>query len=117
MAASHLPAWHVAPALQGLPSEHELPSGNNGPATHWPVEQTMGEQVSPLQFAPSGRRVPALHCPAPSHCSVPLQGFPSEHDVPAGMLALVWHTPAALHVPGAWQGLPVEQEAPGIGTW
>ena len=79
--------------MHGLESPQGVPFGALTPATHSALEQVEGVQTSPPHLSPLGSAVPATQLPAPLHCSVPLHGLPSEHDVPAGRLRPV-QTPA-----------------------
>ena len=125
------PLEHISAPLQALPSEHDVPF-----ATAICVTPAAGSQASAVHGLPSSSAggVPGAHAPA-WHSSLPLQAFPSEHDVPlsgkcttpstgshesavhglpsssAGALPGA-HVPLALQVSAPLHALPSEQEVP-----
>jgi hypothetical protein len=60
---------------------------SSGTSTGRCVTPVLGVQLSAVQALPSsiGTGTPTAHAPAPSHESLPVQGLPSLHDVPAGL--------------------------------
>jgi hypothetical protein len=121
----------VSAPLQALPSEHDVPAAlgvlrtpNTG--SHVWIEHALLVRTG---------GVPGWQEPLPSHVSRPLQAFPSEHDVPAGLFVVttpwtgshVWvlhavfvstggvpatQAPDPLHVSSPLQAFPSEHDVP-----
>jgi len=108
---SGVPTLHTPPPSQSSMPLHTFPSEHDAPADAgtWRTP-AMGSHVSVVHALPSSttRGVPALHTPAPSHVSRPLQMFPSEHDVPPA--AGAWRIPLTGSQLSTVQGFPSSTE-------
>ena len=102
----HVPAWHVSPVVQALPSSQELPLALRG------LEQTPPEQVPAVWHWSSAVHVtgvPLVQVPA-WHVSPVVQALPSSQVVPLAFVGLEqtppeqvpaeWHWSSAVHVMG-----------------
>jgi hypothetical protein len=95
-----MPAWHVSPCVQALPSSHAVPSVVLE-TVHVPVAASQAETVVHCVGAGQVTGDPPTHAPA-WQVSVCVQASPSSQDVPFGAAGLVHMPVAELHVPAVW---------------
>jgi hypothetical protein len=105
----HRPAWQRSPPVQGLPSEHAVPSSG------WWTQPVCGLHESVVHGFWSSQLggLPGRHTPL-WQVSLPLQRLPSEHDAP--LAALVCTQPVRGSQVSLVHGLPSLQFG-GVPGW